>query len=80
LTEAARLHRRYFFDGFRERSAREVWAGIQNAIPPTLVARVERKQATKALLPARKVVTLRRGKHESDAGSELATRLSTRSQ
>lgn len=72
LHEAARLHRRFFFDGFHERTAHEVWANILSAAPPAAIAKVDKRQVAKAPPAPKKAIALRQGVRETDAAGTLA--------
>jgi hypothetical protein len=75
LPEAARAHRRIFFDGFRERTAREAIAIAQSEAPRILVAKAERKAPPKAHPSAGKLLALRQGLRDADASATVAARL-----
>ena len=72
LPESARLHRRYFFDGYRERSAREALAIIEREVAPTVSLPPERRAVAPAPQPAKRAVALRRGLRDTVADGELA--------
>lgn len=80
LPDAARLHRRLFYDGFRERSAREVWAAIVSETPLVTAAKLPRPRVPKSIVAESKTLGLRKGEHDEAATSNLAARANTRAQ
>ncbi|KAB2849284.1 MAG: hypothetical protein F9K44_08435 [Hyphomicrobiaceae bacterium] len=77
LPDAARAHRRIFFDGFRERTAREAIAVAENEGARVPFAKAERKPVRSAAPTGKKRIALRQGLRDSDPAPATASRLNT---